>query len=102
MYNIQYRLSNYQDQGLTTGNCRGYLISGEEIKKVRKLGFHNSTSFNLIRLFFYLTEILFEDEILLILVGLHLHPGTCVPNIYHMSMRTVLSVLSYVAFTQLV
>jgi hypothetical protein len=35
----------------------------------------------------------------LILVGLHLYPGTYVPNIYHMSTRTVLSVLSHVAFT---
>jgi hypothetical protein len=30
-YNIQYGLSNSQGQGLTTGDCRGYLISGEEI-----------------------------------------------------------------------
>jgi hypothetical protein len=29
---------------------------------------------------------------------LHLHPGTYVPNIYHMSMCSVLSVLSYIAF----
>jgi hypothetical protein len=48
------------------------------------------------------TEILFEDDIFLILIGLHFHPGTCVPNIYRMSKCTVLNVLGYVAFTLLV
>jgi hypothetical protein len=38
----------------------------------------------------------------LILVGLHLYPGTYVPNIYRMSTRTVLSVLGYVAFPLLI
>jgi hypothetical protein len=42
------------------------------------------------------------NETFLILVGLHLHPGTCAPCIYRMSTRTVLSVLDHVAFTLLV
>jgi hypothetical protein len=43
-------------------------------------------------------KILFEDEIFLILVGFHLHPGTVVP-IYTGCLHVVLNVLSCVALT---
>jgi hypothetical protein len=46
-------------------------------------------------------KILFEDEIILILVGLQLHPGTVVP-IYNACLHMILIVPSCVAFTMLV